>query len=272
MEFIDPKLLHYIDYTSLNLDDDSIPDEIDTSIGTDEGEYQEVKSFIQEQQLTDSNLMMFSLSQSQAVRHNPIEPKKTSFMVTIKVDSEKLIGSIQEKFTPIDQLKANRRFDCPKRELVYNTDSSQELEQEWTEEIEDEYNKENVPPATSRQSPHHKTKRLSLQYSRCSVEKLAKLLNLQDYHIVLTKRIELDVLKTFEGYCNFKLGHRTWVRTTTREEREREIEILYRIFNPIYGLDHFQLELILKRGTYMLMQSRQRKLREKSQLSLNKSL
>lgn len=99
-------------------------------------------------------------------------------------------------------------------------------------------------------------------YSKCSIRTLSTILNLQHYHIILTKKIESDVLKTFETYCNFKLGYLTWAKHTTPNERMKIITFLYRIFHPVHGLSLMQLELILKRGAYTMMQSRLRRKRE----------
>ncbi|KAK6197337.1 uncharacterized protein RJT21DRAFT_123134, partial [Scheffersomyces amazonensis] len=64
----------------------------------------------------------------------------------------------------------------------------------------------------------------------------------------------------FKNYCSFKLGYQTWIRGTTREYREGVIDTLYKLSRTFYPeLNKFDLEVIVRRGAYSLMQTRLRK-------------
>lgn len=228
MKFIDPKLIHCTDYTH-QLDYD-IPNELEIN--------DSLKGWggLNQTQETIQTLSPMTLP--------PRSQNIPNLIVSIKVDSNKLIRSIQKTFTPLEVLKQHQRYigSCDKKDL-------DELSLSGSEE-----DKENIPPPIDPKN-YRWCARL---YSRCSIQELAKVLNLHQFHIILTKKVELDVLKTFERYCNFQLGTSTWVRTTTAPERVKTVQTLYRIFHPIYGLDPAQLEIILRRGTYKIVQSRRR--------------
>ncbi|CUM63302.1 uncharacterized protein PRCAT00000873001 [Priceomyces carsonii] len=97
-------------------------------------------------------------------------------------------------------------------------------------------------------------------YSRLNIFELSKILELDMYDISLTKEIEINILEIFKNYCNFKLGYQTWIRDTTKEQRENLINLLYSYTSHYYPeFNKFKLEVIVRRGSYSLMQSRLRK-------------
>ncbi|KAI5954260.1 hypothetical protein KGF54_002035 [Candida jiufengensis] len=97
-------------------------------------------------------------------------------------------------------------------------------------------------------------------YSRLNIYELSKILNLEKFDISLTRHIELSVLEIFGNYCNFKLGLQTWIRDTTRELRIQLIQELYTYTSVFYPeLDLFKLEIIIRRGSYSMMQTRLRR-------------
>lgn len=108
-------------------------------------------------------------------------------------------------------------------------------------------------------------------YSRLNIYELLKILGFEAYHIQLTKEVELGVLEIFKNYCNFNLGYQTWIRDTTKEERVALVNKLYsytRVFYP--EIDRFKLEVIIRRGSYSLMQSRLRRERRLSSGWINR--
>ncbi|ANB11925.1 hypothetical protein AWJ20_152 [Sugiyamaella lignohabitans] len=70
------------------------------------------------------------------------------------------------------------------------------------------------------------------------------------------KRV-LDLLQK-EG---FLLGQRTWIRDTEQAERQRIIDNIYAITNKDYHYTKDLIELIIRRGTYYVMQGRLRRIR-----------
>ena len=106
-------------------------------------------------------------------------------------------------------------------------------------------------------------------YSRLNIYELSQILELHMYHIDLTKEIEYRVLEIFGNYCDFKLGHQTWIRDTTKVKRRALIEQLYSYSSIFYPeIDEFKLEVIIRRGSYSLMQSRLRRERRIKQTRL----
>lgn len=110
-----------------------------------------------------------------------------------------------------------------------------------------------------------KRKSKRLYYSRVNINELAILLDLQDYKIDLTAEIEANVLRIFKDWCGYALGYRSWVRDTKEKERTEYIDKLYQYTRFCYPeLNRPQLEIIIKRGTYNVMQGRLRKDRRRS--------
>ena len=97
-------------------------------------------------------------------------------------------------------------------------------------------------------------------YSRLNIYELSKILDLHRYSIGLTKLIELNVLEMFGNYCDFQLGYQTWIRDTDKEKRRALIQQLYSYTSTFYPeIDSFKLEVIIRRGSYSLMQTRLRR-------------
>ncbi|CAH2352446.1 hypothetical protein CLIB1423_06S06612 [[Candida] railenensis] len=110
-----------------------------------------------------------------------------------------------------------------------------------------------------------KRKSKRLYYSRVNINELAILLDLQDYKIDLTAEIEANVLRIFKDWCGYALGYCSWVRDTKEKERTAYIDKLYQYTRFCYPeLNRPQLEIIIKRGTYNVMQGRLRKDRRRS--------
>lgn len=95
---------------------------------------------------------------------------------------------------------------------------------------------------------------------RLNIEQLAVILGLEDYDIELTKEIELNILEIFTTYCKFNLGYQTWIRDTSKLVRSNLINQLYLLTYYFYPeINKSQLEAIVKKGCYNLMQSRLRR-------------
>ncbi|EGW32556.1 uncharacterized protein SPAPADRAFT_139333 [Spathaspora passalidarum NRRL Y-27907] len=102
-------------------------------------------------------------------------------------------------------------------------------------------------------------------YSRLNIYELSKILELDGFHISLTKEIELKILELFGNYCDFRLGYQTWIRDTNRAKRNDLINQLYSYSSVFYPeIDKFKLEVIVRRGSYSLMQTRLRRERRMS--------
>lgn len=97
-------------------------------------------------------------------------------------------------------------------------------------------------------------------YSRLNIYELSKILELDQYDIEMTKFIEGVILEIFGNYCDFKLGLQTWIRDTDKEKRKSLIQQLYSYSSIFYPeLDQFKLEVIIRRGSYSMMQTRLRR-------------
>jgi len=97
-------------------------------------------------------------------------------------------------------------------------------------------------------------------YSRLNIYELSKILELDQFSIDLTKFIEGVILEIFGNYCDFKLGLQTWIRDTDKEKRKSLIQQLYSYTSIFYPeLDQFKLEVIIRRGSYSMMQTRLRR-------------
>ncbi|KAI3402951.2 hypothetical protein KGF56_004204 [Candida oxycetoniae] len=97
-------------------------------------------------------------------------------------------------------------------------------------------------------------------YSRLNIYELSRILELHLYDIALTKQVEIRILEIFGNYCDFRLGHQTWIRDTDKEKRKSLIRQLYSYSSVFYPeIDPFKLEVIIRRGSYSLMQSRLRR-------------
>lgn len=59
----------------------------------------------------------------------------------------------------------------------------------------------------------------------------------------------------------FMLGERTWIRDTTENERNRIIDEIYNQTHAEYGYGKDLIEVIVRRGSYYLMQGRLRRIR-----------
>lgn len=97
-------------------------------------------------------------------------------------------------------------------------------------------------------------------FSRINIRELSQILELDNFNINLTQDIEYNVLNVFRHYCNFRLGYKTWIRDTTKAERNELISRLHSYISTWYPeLTKFKLEVIIRRGSYSLMQRRLRK-------------
>ena len=97
-------------------------------------------------------------------------------------------------------------------------------------------------------------------YSRLNIYELSKILDLDQYDIELTKFIEGVILEIFGNYCDFKLGLQTWIRDTDKKKRKLLIEELYSYTSVFYPeIDPFKLEVVVRRGSYSMMQTRLRR-------------
>ncbi|KAK6463671.1 hypothetical protein DFJ63DRAFT_335190 [Scheffersomyces coipomensis] len=133
--------------------------------------------------------------------------------------------------------------EIPKLESDYDDDD---------EEDEGNFDDDDIRSLTKFQSDRY--------YSRLNIFELSRIIGLHKYDIALTKEVEINVLELFKNYCNFKLGYQTWIRGTTKEYRSKLIERLFDLSQPFYPeLTRFELEVIVRRGAYSLMQTRLRK-------------
>lgn len=101
-------------------------------------------------------------------------------------------------------------------------------------------------------------------FSRINIQELSHILELDNFNISLTREIELKVLKVFQIYCKFELGHKTWIRDTNKPQRKDLIIKLRNYISTWYPeLNKFKLEVIIRRGSYSIMQRRLRRERRK---------
>lgn len=99
-------------------------------------------------------------------------------------------------------------------------------------------------------------------FSRLNIYELSRILGLQNYKIKLTRDIEFNILEMFRSYCDFHIGFQTWVRGTTKAQRTKLIDRLATVVRPFYPeFSKFQLEIIVRRASYSMMQSRLRRRR-----------
>lgn len=104
-----------------------------------------------------------------------------------------------------------------------------------------------------------------LYFSRINMQELAFLLGLQGYNVDLTIEIEKNVLRILQEWCGFRLGQQSWVRDTSEANRRQLIDYLHSFTNVCYPeITRGQLEIIVKRGAYNIMQGRLRKQRKAS--------
>lgn len=97
-------------------------------------------------------------------------------------------------------------------------------------------------------------------FSRINVRELSHILELNHFNISLTREIELNVLNVFQFYCKFLLGHKTWIRDTNKAQRKELISKLHQYISQWYPeLSKFKLEVIIRRGSYSIMQRRLRR-------------
>ena len=102
------------------------------------------------------------------------------------------------------------------------------------------------------------TKDKKISDSRLSAEALARVLNLQSADEA--REIEKFVLECLSQKCGFPLGYKTWVRDTTKSERDVILGKLYLMIKPRYPQYSIEiLEKIIRRATYYMMQSRLRR-------------
>lgn len=74
-------------------------------------------------------------------------------------------------------------------------------------------------------------------------------------------RIREQRILTILKQQGFKLGEKTWIRDTTGQVRKSIIDEIYRQTFADYGYSKEMLELIVRRGSYYLMQARLRRIR-----------
>lgn len=78
--------------------------------------------------------------------------------------------------------------------------------------------------------------------------------------IITTQLVQHDILYIISNYCNFPVGYQTWTRGTLESQKLTILGVLKRIFIDIYPfLNETKLNILLKRGTYVLIQRRKRK-------------
>lgn len=78
--------------------------------------------------------------------------------------------------------------------------------------------------------------------------------------IITTQLVQQDILYIISNYCNFPVGYQTWTRGTLESQKQAILGVLKRVFIDIYPfLNETKLNILLKRGTYVLIQRRKRK-------------
>lgn len=189
---------------------------------------------------------------------SPCSPKIThnqgpsSFEVTIKIPSMTLKQLISSSINFQQQLPKISKELVPLAEMKKNPIYTLKNPQQNTVGNNIKHNLDYVKTLSKSKKDRY--------YSRLNIFELSKILDLDDFDISLTKEIEINILEIFKEYCNFNLGYRTWIRDTTKDERRRVIDLLYSYTSPVYPeFDRFKLEVIIRRGSYSLMQSRLRR-------------
>lgn len=105
--------------------------------------------------------------------------------------------------------------------------------------------------------------------SRISLPELYQRMGLGHDHNTARSREQriLTILKK-EG---FRLGERTWIRDTSEKERRRMIDEIYRQTYPDYHYSKELIEVIVRRGSYYLMQGRLRRIRRGKKVETGQS-
>lgn len=98
--------------------------------------------------------------------------------------------------------------------------------------------------------------------SRMPLPELYARMGLAHNHEEARKR-EQRILKVLQDQ-GFELAHKTWVRDTKEHERTKIISEIYNQTYQDYGYDKELIEIIVRRGSYYLMQGRLRRIRRNS--------
>ncbi|CAN6637537.1 hypothetical protein TRVA0_016S01662 [Trichomonascus vanleenenianus] len=120
-------------------------------------------------------------------------------------------------------------------------------------------------------SPKKAVARTSLRKqseSRISLPELYQRMGLEHDHEEARHR-EQRVLQILRQQ-GFQLGERTWIRDTTEVDRRNIIDEIYNQTYNDYGYSKELIEVIIRRGSYYLMQGRLRRLRRASASLRNK--
>lgn len=96
--------------------------------------------------------------------------------------------------------------------------------------------------------------------TKLNLQQLASVLNLQNFKVSLTKKIEYQIMEVFNKYCiNFQLGNKT-VRMFS--DLGRAIDLLYAFTSGKYPFTKHHLEIIVRRSLYREMQNNLRRKRK----------
>lgn len=117
------------------------------------------------------------------------------------------------------------------------------------------------------------TKGKSISDSRLSTESLRQSFQLSS--ATAANKLEEFIEKLLVEHCDFKLGYRTWVRDTEKDERDgilnvlefqlnKNMDYLYEITGLTKKLEKRSIETIVRKCTYAKQQSRLRKERRKA--------
>lgn len=93
--------------------------------------------------------------------------------------------------------------------------------------------------------------------TKLNLQQLACVLNLQNFKVSLTKKIESQIMDIFNKYCiNFQLGNKTVKRFSNLD---RAIELLHAFTKSRYPFTKHHLEIIVRRSLYREMQNNLRR-------------
>lgn len=100
--------------------------------------------------------------------------------------------------------------------------------------------------------------------SRLTLAQMAIILGLENYNVVLTKKIEAAVFEMFEQLHGFHIEDSTWIRGIDKALRTEMVSLVakfMRVYYPMLTPD--LVEIIIKRGSYSRMQQHLRRNRKR---------
>ncbi|GMM41065.1 hypothetical protein DAHU10_019660 [Hanseniaspora uvarum] len=224
--------------------------------------------------IAPSELIQYNISKPQGTpRENFQKSKSISLATTIghesethsisSFDNENLNDILLE--TSLDINKLFFQENKITKTIKYTLTKSKKNKKKVTENQQDN--------ETIRVQKVFNTKGKSISDSRLSTESLRQSFQLSS--ATAANKLEEFIEKLLVEHCDFKLGYRTWVRDTEKDERDgilnvlefqlnKNMDYLYEITGLTKKLEKRSIETIVRKCTYAKQQSRLRKERRKA--------